>query len=46
VFSAVGLADSHEESLANAYRLAKAIEFEGKYYRKDIGRDLMFSSEK
>lgn len=30
-----------QEALANCYRLADQITFEGKYYRHDIGRDLL-----
>ena len=29
------------ESLNISYELAKKIDWEGKYYRKDIGRDLI-----
>ena len=36
-----GLGESFKEALAKSYRNADRIKYEGKYYRKDIGFDLM-----
>jgi len=33
--------DTMEEALGKSYKTAEAINFEGKYYRKDLGKDLM-----
>jgi len=41
VLTACGLGDNLEEAIKNAYELAEKIEFENKYYRTDIGQDLI-----
>lgn len=33
--------DTMEEALAKSYKNAEIVDFEGKYYRKDLGKDLM-----
>ena len=33
--------DTMEEALAKSYENAEIVDFEGKYYRKDLGRDLL-----
>ena len=38
VLSTVGLGDTLEEARKNAYEILKNINFNGKYYRKDIGK--------
>jgi len=40
VLALTGLSSTMDESLAKSYNAAKAIEFDGKYYRLDIGNDL------
>ena len=37
--------DSIDSALANSYAAADAVEFNGKYMRRDIGRDLKKLSE-
>lgn len=41
VFAAVGMSDSLTSSLEKAYATAKSVDFDGAYYRKDIGQDLL-----
>lgn len=41
VIALTALADSMQEALQRSYRAAETIAYEGKYYRRDIGRDLM-----
>lgn len=41
VFASVGISDSMEQALDISYSNAAAISFEGKYFRRDIGKDLM-----
>ena len=41
VIACTGIGDTISKSLNISYELAKKIDWEGKYYRKDIGRDLM-----
>jgi phosphoribosylamine--glycine ligase len=41
VFAAVGLSNSIYDSLERSYNGAECIHFDGKYFRKDIGQDLM-----
>ncbi len=41
VIACTGIAETISESLNISYELAKKIDWEGKYYRKDIGRDLI-----
>ncbi|MCD6434604.1 MAG: phosphoribosylamine--glycine ligase, partial [Candidatus Diapherotrites archaeon] len=38
VLNAVGIGKNLKEAIAKAYRVAEKIEFENKYYRKDIGK--------
>jgi phosphoribosylamine--glycine ligase len=40
VLALTTLSNSMDESLAKSYKVADLINFEGKYYRKDIGKDL------
>lgn len=40
VLALTGLSLSTDESLLKSYKAANLIDFEGKYYRKDIGKDL------
>lgn len=40
VLAITGKGDTLEEALSNSYKNAKLIEFDGKYFRKDIGYDL------
>lgn len=40
VLALTSLADSLEQALQGSKHLAETIDFEGKYFRKDIGRDL------
>ncbi len=41
VIAATALADTVEEALAKSYTAVEAIDFDGKYFRRDIGRDLL-----
>ena len=41
VIACTGIGDTISESLNISYELAKKIDWEGKYYRKDIGKDLI-----
>lgn len=41
VLSITGYGDSIEEAISKSFEAAKTIEYEGKYYRTDIGNDLM-----
>lgn len=41
VFACVGMSSNIQSALDSSYQLAATIEFDGKYYRKDIGLDLM-----
>lgn len=41
VLTACGMGDNLEEAIKNAYQLAEKIEFENKYFRIDIGQDLL-----
>ena len=41
VFAAVGISNTLTDSLEKAYAAAKSVDFEGVYYRKDIGQDLL-----
>jgi phosphoribosylamine--glycine ligase len=41
VFASVGIADSIKAALEISYTNAEAISYEGKFYRKDIGQDLI-----
>ena len=41
VVACVGISDTLNDALSISYDLAQKIDFEGKYFRKDIGRDLM-----
>ena len=40
VLALTTLSETMDESLAKSYNVANLINFEGKYYRKDIGKDL------
>ncbi|GIR81361.1 MAG: hypothetical protein CM15mP83_0870 [Flavobacteriaceae bacterium] len=40
VLSATGFGDNHHQAIAKSYEALAKIEFEGMYYRKDIGFDL------
>jgi phosphoribosylamine--glycine ligase len=40
VFAVTSLADNQEAALSKSIKTANAIQFEGKYFRKDIGFDL------
>lgn len=40
VMAIMSLADTMEEALAKSYSLAEKIEYEGKYFRRDLGFDL------
>ena len=40
VLSATGFGDDHHQAIAKSYEALAKIEFEGMYYRKDIGFDL------
>jgi len=41
VFATVGLSGSLSDSLERSYNGAECINFEGKYFRRDIGQDLL-----
>ena len=41
VIACTGIGDTISKSLNISYELAKKIDWEGKYYRKDIGKDLI-----
>ena len=41
VIAVTGIDESLDNALEKAYRGCKVIDYEGKYYRKDIGRDLI-----
>ncbi len=41
VFASVGISDTLQDALAKSYQLANTINFEGKYFRRDIGMDIM-----
>lgn len=41
VIAATSLGDSIADALAKSFKAIEAIDFEGKYYRRDIGADLM-----
>ncbi|MEC7659329.1 MAG: phosphoribosylglycinamide synthetase C domain-containing protein, partial [Bacteroidota bacterium] len=40
VLSATGFGDDHHQAITKSYETLAKIEFEGMYYRKDIGFDL------
>jgi len=40
VLSATGFGDNHNQAIAQSYQALAKIDFEGIYYRKDIGFDL------
>jgi len=40
VLALTGLSKTIDESLVKSYKAAEAIEYDGKYYRRDIGNDL------
>lgn len=41
VFASVGLADSISKALEKSYMLSNNVSYRGKYFRKDIGKDLL-----
>lgn len=41
VIAVTAMGNTMEEALQLANEIAEKIEFEGKYYRKDIGKDLL-----
>ncbi len=41
VFAVTSLGNSIKEALAKSFKTAENIRYEGKYYRKDIGKDLL-----
>ncbi|MCM1292050.1 MAG: phosphoribosylamine--glycine ligase [Bacteroides sp.] len=45
VLAASSLGDTIEEALGKSYATVAAIDFDGKYFRRDIGRDLMALAE-
>lgn len=42
VIAITSLASTLREALEKSYKNAEKVDFEGKYYRKDLGRDLLF----
>lgn len=46
VMACTGIADSITDSIANAYKLINTVNFNGKYFRRDIGQDLLYFKEK
>lgn len=46
VIALTSLASSINEALANSMGMAEAISYEGKYYRRDIGKDLLIYAPK
>ncbi len=46
VMACTGIADSITNSIANAYKLVNTVNFNGKYFRRDIGQDLLHLKEK
>lgn len=43
VIALTGMGNSIEDALAKSYKATETIQYEGKYFRKDIGRDLINS---
>lgn len=41
VLALTGTGNSMEQALNNSYRLVRSVDFEGKYFRRDIGQDLL-----
>ena len=41
VLAAVGIANNLQEALKKSYKTANTVDYEGKYFRKDIGQDLL-----
>ncbi len=41
VIAITSLADNLEDAMATSYKNARIIDFKGKYYRRDIGKDLL-----
>jgi len=41
VLAVTAMGETPEEALKRAYEVAEKIQYEGKYYRKDIGQDLL-----
>ena len=46
VLGAVGVADTLEKAIEKAYSVAKKVEFEGAYYRSDIGKRALMAIKK
>ncbi|MDE6396106.1 MAG: phosphoribosylamine--glycine ligase, partial [Muribaculaceae bacterium] len=46
VIAVTSLGESVEDALAKSYRSIDGFDFDGKYYRRDIGRDLMNLGQK
>ena len=42
VIACTGLGNDLNSALNNSYDLAKSISWKNKYYRKDIGKDLLY----